>query len=125
MNEVAVVFFEDTGTIVSRSSTALADKSNVHCDSSNELRSVENAYLLDETRPNHTFNCDELAPECLGDFRQQVCVTFLKNKKGERVAIYKYRLKKPGTGLQTDPYKLTVINGRKVIEFVSGKRTTR
>jgi hypothetical protein len=118
MTDAAVVKWEDTGVIIRSQGTGLSDISQTKCDSDGMDRQVENAFLI--TIPyggGHRFNGEDFSPGCFASSRHYVLAYFDINKSGGRVATYHYYPKKP-PALDGDPWKLTVINGRKYLERV-------
>lgn len=123
--EVAVANREDTGVIEGRDGGELTDIAHVRCDCCKSLRPILNAYLVDDTRgAGHTFDGADFDPGCFADDRHRVVVYFSKNAKGKRVAKFHYVPKFKFKSSPTDPFYLTVVEGKKSLVTV-GKSSSK
>lgn len=118
-DEVAIAIREDTGVIKSRDGATLSDLAHVRCDSCKTVRPIPNAYLVDEAYgAGHAFDGAEFDPDCIADDRHRVIVYFFRNQKGKRVAKFHYVPKYKFEPKTTDPYYLTVVEGKKFLVTV-------
>lgn len=126
MTEVAAVTREDTGVVQTSEGTELSAISHVLCDNCRTVRPIQNAYLIDEEHGGgHSFDGSDFDPDCHANERYRVVVYFSKNKKGQRVAKFYYIPKTNNPKQASDPFYLTVINGKKFLTTLGKRQSTR
>lgn len=125
MSDVAVAKRGDTGVVVKGDGEGLADTSVVTLDSNGGEYASENAYLISPTfGKGHRFNGEDLEPESLADDRHYVIAKFDVVENGEekiRLATFHYVPKRTGIQRDGDPFKLTVRNGKRVVQRIKIK----